>query len=106
VKAAGWALLAFRGSGHCLIQINRNQLHRLMLSGKLIKAAAMKEFQLYILTSQGAVKKRYALHCESEAYAMELASDLTETDPVELWDPPFGIARIDPKFQTETLPAF
>ena len=57
----------------------------------------MREFRAFILSAEGIVVEMHYLHCEDQVQAIESAKELAVTNPVELWDPPVQVARLEPK---------
>lgn len=57
----------------------------------------MKEYRAYVLTEEGSVLSVHYLHCDDQQQAIERAQLLAVSKPVELWDPPVRVARLEPK---------
>ena len=57
----------------------------------------MREYRAFVLSTQGTVIAMHYLHCEDQERAIEQAKQLSDTNAVELWDPPVRVARFEPK---------
>jgi len=55
----------------------------------------MKEYRVLVLTPEG--DNQHTLTCEDTDEAKQCAKVLANTRPVEIWDGPVRIVRIEPK---------
>ena len=57
----------------------------------------MKEYKVFVFTPEGNIVDQHTLTCEDDDEAKQCASVLANTRPVEIWDGPVRIVRLEPK---------
>jgi hypothetical protein len=58
--------------------------------------AKLREYQVLVLTAEGLILDQHTLTCADDDDAKQCAKVLASTLPVEIWDGPVRIVRLEP----------